>query len=168
MGAAAAAPAAPLLGFGPPGWLAYGVIVVGGGVVGYLLYDELTDDDAPAVPQTETTTDTETRRCDRPWTARVHAQGTDCGGKTSSTIGAPPLVNAQRPITKVEGVGLSNATWARLNRRQQRVRAQAKVRLERYINSGPPTGQRSFPASDRSGGKRYDIDNYGCTPNFVA
>jgi hypothetical protein len=27
--------------------------------------------------------------------------------------------------------------------------------------------QRSFPATDRSGGKRYDIDNCGCTPNFV-
>jgi hypothetical protein len=167
MGAAAAAPAAPLLGFGPPGWVAYGVIVVGGGIAAYLLYDQVTGSDAPAVPQTDTRTDTQTRRCDRPWTARVHAQGTDCGGTTSSTIGAPPLVKTQAPVTKAEGIGLSNATWALLNRRQQEVRIDAKARLERYIQSSPPLGQRSFPASDRSGGKRYDLDNYGCTPNFV-
>lgn len=167
MGAAAAAPAAPLLGFGPPGWLAYGVIVVGGGVAGYLLYEQVTGSDAPAVPQTDSRTDTQTRRCDRPWTARVHAQGTDCGGTTGSTIGAPPLVKTQAPVTRAEGIALSNATWALLNRRQQAVRVNAKERLEAYIRSSPPLGQRSFPASDRSGGKRYDLDNYGCTPNFV-
>lgn len=119
------------------------------------------------MPTTGTRTDTDTRTCDRPWTARVHAQGTDCGGTTGSTIGAPPLVKPTTPVTIAEGVLLSNTTFALLNRRQKAVRVQAKVRLERYIAAHPTLGQRSFPASDRSGGKRYDMDNYGCTPNFL-
>lgn len=169
MGVAAAGPAAPLLAGGPPGWLAYGVIVVGGGIAGYLLYDELTDDDAPAVPNTTTNTDTQTRECDRPWTCRVHAQGTDCGGTTGSTIGAPPIIKPSAPVTIAEGLALSAATFAMLNRRQAAVRVQAKARADRYIQNRPPLNtQRSFPASDRRGGKRYDVDNYGCTPNFLA
>lgn len=168
MGAAAAAPAAPLLGFGPPGWLAYGVIVVGGGAAAYLLYDAATATDTRTDAGTRTETGTATRSCNRPWTARVHAQGNDCGGTTGSTIGAPPLVKTQAPVTQAEGVGLSNATWALLSGRQQSIRRQAKARLEQYIRFYPPVNlPKSFPASDRSGGIRYDIDNYGCTPNFV-
>lgn len=168
MGLAATGPSAPLLGFGPAGWLAYGAIVVGGGIAGYLLYDAATSN-TQTHGGTRTDTGTATRSCNRPWTARVHAQGTDCGGRTSSTIGAPPLIKPQAPITRVEGVAPSNATWAMLTGRQQAIRIQAKARLEQYIYSNPPVNvQRSFPATDRSGGKRYDIDNYGCTPNFVA
>lgn len=168
MGAAIAGPAAPLLGAGPPGWVAYAVVVGGGVLVTYLAYDTATSNRAKTRTGTQTATDTEVRRCDRPWTARVHAQGSDCGGTSSSTIGAPPLVKRSAPVTQAEGLALSNATWSMLGSRQQAIRAQAKARLERYIQSRPPLGQRSFPASDPSGGKRFDLDNYGCTPNFVA
>lgn len=167
MGAVAAAPAAPLLALGPPGWLAYGVIVVGGGVLAYLVYDEITEDDAPAVPRTEADTDTQTRKCDRPWSVRVHAQGIECGGTTGSTIGAPPLVNLQRPITKIEGIALSNATFALLTRRQRKLRLLAKARLERHINRSSFLGKISFTVKGATGGERYDVDSFGCTPNFV-
>lgn len=156
------AAAAPLAGAGPPGWLALAVIGVGS-----LIWYASTRDAAPVVSTPTTETDTQTKKCDRPWTARVHAQGNDCGGTSSSTIGAPPIIKSAAPITRAEGMALSNATWAILNKRQQAIRIQAKTQLERYINATPPLGQRSFPATDRSGGKRLDIDNYGCTPNFV-
>ncbi|MBL3576397.1 hypothetical protein JMK10_19470 [Rhodovulum sulfidophilum] len=156
------APAAlPLTFAGPPGWAVLGVVGLG-----TLLWYGATRERAPAVPRTET--DTQTKTCDRPWTVRVHAQGNDCGGTSSSTIGAPPIVKTSAPVTRAEGIALSNATWALLNKRQQAIRVQSKTKLERYINSNPPLGQRSFPASDRSGGKRMDIDNYGCSPNFLA
>ncbi len=155
-----AAAAAPLVVAGPPGWLVLGVIGVGG-----LIWYSKTRDQTTPVPATRA--DTQTKTCDRPWTAHVHAQGKDCGGLSTSTIGAPTLVKQHAPVTRAEGLALSNATWAMLNRNQQKIRAQSKVQLERYINSNPPRGQKSFPASDRSGGKRYDVDNYGCSPNFL-
>lgn len=155
------APAAvPLTLAGPPGWAILAVVGVGG-----LLWYGATRERSTPVPATRT--DTQTKTCDRPWTARVHAQGSDCGGTSSSTIGVPPIVKPAAPVTRAEGIGLSNATWALLNKRQQAIRVQSKAQLERYINSNPPLGQRSFPASDRSGGKRMDIDNYGCSPNFL-
>ncbi|GFE52387.1 hypothetical protein So717_41400 [Roseobacter cerasinus] len=58
-----------------------------------------------------------------------------------------------------------------LNRRQRNVRTQAKARLESWIAARPPAGylgEKTFPASDPSGGKRYDVDSYGPSPNFIA
>ena len=104
------------------------------------------------------------------YTARVHAQGTDCGGKTSSTIGVPALTQ-NRPITVAEGLNLSAGTWALLSKTQAKARTEAKERAEAYISAGPSVGgylgQRSFPAEDRRGGKRYDVDTFGDGNSFV-
>ncbi|WYI67761.1 hypothetical protein WDB88_17585 (plasmid) [Thioclava sp. GXIMD4216] len=153
MGAAAL----PLTVAGPPGWAVLAVVTVA--------WFAATRDRSDSVPATGT--DTQTKKCDRPWTAHVHAQGEDCGGSSASTIGAPTLVKTAAPVTRAEGIALSGATWAMLNKNQQKIRVKAKEQLERYLQNRPPLGQRSFPASDRKGGKRLDLDNYGCSPNFI-
>jgi hypothetical protein len=103
--------------------------------------------------------------------ARVHAQGTDCGGRTGSTIGAPGI-NQATSVTVAQGLGLSDATWALLNRTQRSVRTQAKDNADQYIRDSPAAGGRlgkkSFPAIDRSGGKRYDVDTFGDGPSFTS
>lgn len=157
------AASAPLLAFGPPGWLAYAVIGVGGSIIVGALVHNAVRDDTRAVPITGTST----REC-RGWSVRIHAQGIDCGGRTTSTIGAPAYQSTQ-PITIAEGIMTSNATWALLTRRQKTIRESAKTRLETYITRRPPVNtEKTFPATDPSGGKRYDIGNYGCSPNFLS
>lgn len=161
MAVAALGPSTPLLSFGPPGWIAFGVVAVGTIGLTYFAAKSVTSS------QTSTVTDTTTKSCERPWTAHVHAQGNDCGSGSGATIGAPTLIKPAAPVTTGEGLMLSNATFAMLNSRQQGIRVRAKSQLERYVQNRPPLGQKSFPATDRSGGKRYDIDNYGCSPNFL-
>lgn len=92
---------------------------------------------APAVPATDTCV---SGNCPRPHSVRVHAQGTDCGGTTRSTIGAPPLRNNAAPIPVSATIGLSQLTWGMLNRRQRNVRTRAKARLESWVAGCPPSG----------------------------
>jgi hypothetical protein len=178
-GYAALSPA--LLG-GPPGWVVWAVggtaLTVGAAVVGsQAIQMARTRERAKAEPQAVPNT----RACEktgsvedckqRRYTVRVHAQGTDCGGTTGSTIGAPALTQST-PITVAQGLGLSATTWGMLGARQQSVREQAKAKAEDYISEGPASGgrlgQRSFPAADRRGGKRYDVDCFGDGPSFLA
>jgi hypothetical protein len=179
MAVAVAGPAAPLLAGGPPGWLAYGVIVGGAGILSYLAYDALTEEATQTGTATGTQTDTQTRRCDRPYTVVVHAQGSDItsgdnGGTSGATIGAAPIVNPTTPITTGQAIGLSVATHAMLNRTQLRMRSQTQSRLESWIRGLPPTGylgKRSFNARGDTRsfrGVRSDLDSYGCTPNMIA
>jgi len=168
---------APAAAGGPPGWVLWAVggtiITVGTVMLGNEVYQATRSEAeavprAPAVPRTDTCV---SGNCPRSYSVRVHAQGRDCGGTTGSTIGAPPLVNNGAPIAAAAAIGLSQATWAMLSRRQRNVRIQAKTRLERWVAARPPSGylgEKTFPASDPSGGKRYDIDSYGPSPNFIS
>ncbi|SDW34146.1 hypothetical protein SAMN04488001_0907 [Litoreibacter albidus] len=161
---------------GPPGWALWAIggtiITVGTVLLGNEVYqatraEPRAEPRAPAVPTTDTCA---TGNCPRPYSVRVHAQGMDCGGTSGSTIGAPAFVSTT-PIPAATAIGLSQATWAMLGRRQRSIRTQAKVRLERYVLARPPAGylgEKTFAASDPSGGKRYDVDSYGSTPNFIA
>ena len=56
-----------------------------------------TSDDVAAIPKTAE------EPCKR-YTVRVHAQGTDCGGTTASTIGAPAITQPT-PVTVEQGLG---------------------------------------------------------------
>ncbi len=155
---------------GPPGWVIWAVggtaITVGTIFLGKKVYDA-TQDRSRAVPRTDTDT---CQNCKRPYSITVHAQGTDCGGTTASTIGAPALVSVGVPFPAAAGVALSNATWGLLTKSQKKVRTAAKVKMETWILNRPPggfLGQKTFPASDPSGGKRYDTDSYGPDNNYI-
>ncbi len=157
---------APLLGLGPPGWAAYAALGVATVVGGVLIY-ERSRDRAPAVPTTRT--DTARQRCNRPWSVRVQAQGDVIGGRGGATLGAPPIVKAAAPVTVAEGLGLSAATFAMLSRGQARVLARAKAQADAWIANRPPhgaLGQKTFRVPDTS--NRFDVDSYGCSPNFIA
>lgn len=107
----------------------------------------------------------------RRYTVAVHAQGTDCGGETKSTIGAP-AVTKPIPLTVAEGLALSQATQAMLNRTQLNIREQVIAQAHKYIKTGPAGGGRfgkkSFPVLGIRGGIRYDVDCHGDGPSFVA
>jgi hypothetical protein len=159
---------APAAAGGPPGWVIWAVggtaITVGTVLLGKKVYDSA---QAPAVPNTDADT---CQNCKRPFSITVHAQGVDCGGTSSSTVGAPGLVRVGVPFTAAEGVALSGVTWAIIDKKQKKIREIAKVKLEGWITKRPPSGflgQKTFPASDPSGGKRYDTDSYGPSPNYI-
>jgi len=107
----------------------------------------------------------------RRYTVGIHAQGTDCGGKTSSTINAPAITQPV-PVTAAEGLVLSAATQAKLNRSQLAVREEAIAKAHRYIITGPANGGRfgkkSFPVLGVKGGLRYDVDCHGDGPSFIS
>ncbi|SFJ61272.1 hypothetical protein [Jannaschia pohangensis] len=161
---------APLLAGGPPGWVAYaglGVITLVGGI--YVMSQSRSQ--TRTVPATGTQTDTSERRCNRPWSVRVHAQGSIIGGRGGATLGAPPIVSPSAPVTSIAGIALAEATYAMLSRSQKSALADAKVRLQTWVGNRPPggfLGQQSF--RDRPGSRgsnRFDVDSYGCTPNFI-
>jgi|ERR1700754_1132802 len=172
----------PALIGGPPGWVAWAVggtvLTVGTLLIGREVYEMSRTRtrervEPRAIPRAETCERTGSQQdCGPPrrYTARVHAQGTDCGGTTGSTIGMPALTKTV-PISVGEGLALSAGTWGLLNRSQRTVREVAKARADEYILTGPGAGgrlgQRSFPAIDRRGGKRYDVDCFGSGPSFV-
>jgi hypothetical protein len=153
---------------GPPGWVIWAVggtaITVGTILLGKKVYDAT---QAPAIPKTDANT---CENCKRPYSITVHAQGTDCGGTSASTVGAPALVSVGVPFPALAGVALSNATWGLLTKSQKKIRALVKVKLEGWILARPPSGflgQKSFPVLGVAGGVRYDTDSYGPTPNYV-
>jgi hypothetical protein len=169
----AAAPAAPLLLGGPPGWVAYGVVVLGSAILAGAVVNEMTKNDQSSHSATASTTDTARKTCDRPYAVRVHAQGKIIGGTASSTLGAPPVVKPTTPVTVAEGLALSTQTFALLKRRQKKDLAPAKARLDRWMKRLPPHGflsQHSEYAkgTPEPGGNRFDADSMGCTPNFVS
>lgn len=99
---------------------------------------------------------------------QVHAQGTDCGGTTSSTIGAPALEKTV-PITVAEGLQLSASTQALLTASQLKVRKNAIAKAEKWMRERPPhgyLGQKSFPVLGVRGGIRYDVDCRGDGPSL--
>lgn len=162
---------APLLAGGPPGWVAYGLLGLATLAGGYLIYENSRSETA-SVPTTGTQTETGRKTCDRPWSVRIHAQGDVIGGRGGATLGAPPIVKTAAPVTVAEGLALSAATFALLGRRQRATLAPAKAQADAWIARLPPNGylgQRSFygPGKQREN-DRFDVDSYGCSPNFVA
>jgi hypothetical protein len=163
---------APLLAGGPPGWVAYGLLAVGTVIVGGMAYNNYSKTRDQSVPTTQAVPDTARRTCNRPYSVVVHAQGSIIGGTTGSTMGAAPIIRPAPPITTVEALGLSAATFAMLGRRAATELAPAKVRLDTWIAARPPAGflgQHSAYPGGRAGqgGNRMDLDSYGCTPNLV-
>lgn len=162
-----AAVAAPTLAFGPPGWVVFGVIALGTLAVGALAVSSSSR--TQAIPRTKTQARDRTReRCPRPWSVRVHAQGTQFGGTTGSTIGAPPIVQSA-PVTVGEGVALAAATFALLSKSQKKNLADAYRNCTAFIGSRPPTGflgKRSCYGRSRDN-NRFDVDSFGPSPNFI-
>jgi len=156
--------------WGTVAWVVVGTgltIAMGAGMA--KLEDELSKSRtrAPAVPLSRTA---ECEKCKR-YTARVHAQGKDCGGRTTSTIGVPALVKSI-PVTVAEGLLLSKGTQGLLNRSQLEIRVNVIVQAEKYIMDGPKVGgrlrEKSFVVRGVRGGIRYDVDTYGDGPSFVS
>lgn len=168
---------APAAAGGPPGWILWavggtvitvGTILLGKEVLEATRADPVPTTRAPAIPRTDGRV---CETCARPYSITVHAQGIDCGGTPSSTIGAPGLVNPSVPFPAASGVALSNVTWGMLARRQRDIRISAKARLERWILARPPggfLGKQTFSVPGVQGGIRYDTDSYGISPNYIA
>jgi hypothetical protein len=179
------AAASPLLLGGPIGWIAYAVVgtavTVGTIVLAKKAYDATRTEESQDTTRSEPVPKTRDRAepkvdvkpceaCKRPYSITVHAQGTDCGGKSSSTIGPPALVRIGVPFAAAEGVALSEVTWGMLSKSQKKIRTDAKLKMQAWMLNRPPggyLGQKTFPASDPSGGKRFDTDSYGPSPNYV-
>jgi len=165
----------PTLAGGPPGWVIWAVggtlITVGTIWAGTEIYDMTRSHSRERVePKTISKAKTSEKCKKKRYTVRVHAQGTDCGGTSRSTIGMPALTKPI-PIIVLEGLSLSTGTWGLLSRSQKRVRETTKIRADDYIKSGPSVGGRfgtkSFLVSDCRGGKRYDVDCFGSGKSFV-
>lgn len=165
---------APLNLAGPWGTLAWVVVGTGATILtaaGLLKLSEEVEksrETERAVPRAIPKTDTE--QCKR-YTARVHAQGMDCGGTTASTIGVPAITQCV-PVLVAQGLAMSMGTKALLAKRQLKTRMTAIAKAEAYIESGPASGGRfgmkSFVVLGVAGGIRYDVDCFGDGPSFVA
>ncbi len=155
--------AAPLLAGGPPGWAAYaglGLLTVGALI--------LASNSVDVASPTNTATREGAQSC-RSWSVRAHAQGDIIGGRGGATIGVPALVKSM-PITAAEGVGLCSATYALLQKRQKKMLAEPYAKAIKWINERPPRGalgRNSFYFNNDSN-NRFDVDSFGCTPNFIS
>lgn len=160
---------APLLAAGPPGWAAYAALAAGTVVVGGVIYMSSSTTNKEAKTDTSTKSDTQTCR-NRDWSVHSHAQGTDIGGTTKSTIGAPTVVSCN-PIPVSMGTANANATYAMLNKTQAKNRAEAYAKALKWLSNLPANGgflgQKSFENHKVSGGIRFDIDSYGPSNNFI-
>ncbi|MCF0043636.1 hypothetical protein [Dyadobacter fanqingshengii] len=175
---------APALAGGPPGWVIWAVggtaLTIGAIWAGTELLEnerEVTISRAeprviPKARQCAKGSSTQDCPNNKRYGARVHAQGVDCGGESGSTIGAPGISRYVFPVTVLEGITLSDVTWAMLTKSQKSIREIAKAKADAYIITGPASGGRlgkkTFPADDRSGGKRYDVDTFGDGPSFIS
>ena len=164
----AALAASPALAFGPPGWVVFGVAVVGTLVVGGEL--AWTVSKSQAVPDSRIQAkakDCTTTDCPRPWSVRVHAQGTDIGGTSGSTTGAPAIVQTY-PVAIAQGIALAGATYTLLTKSQKANLAPAYDKCIEFIQTcGGFLGQKSFYGRSRDN-NRFDVDSYGISPNFVS
>jgi len=107
------------------------------------------------------------KKCPR-YSVQIHAQGTDCGGTTASTIGSSTGEKTV-PITVAEGISLSATVQGMLTASQLKVRRNAIAKAEKWIRGRPPhgyLGQKSFPVPGVRGGIRYDVDCRGDGPSF--
>lgn len=165
---------APLNLAGPWGtvaWIVAGTVVTVGAAVGLVKLEESirADSRAKDIAIPHTGTRTETKKCDV-YSVRVHAQGVDCGGTSSSTIGAPALVKPV-PISVAEALLLSAATQVLLNRTQRKDRTIEIAKAENYIRRGPGGGGYYGPKSYLNfklrGGIRYDVDCLGCGRSLI-
>ena len=163
-----AAVATPALAFGPPGWVVFGVVALGTVAVGAWVASS-SSSQTRAIPRTSTRTRDRTREsCPRPWSVRVHAQGTQIGGTTGSTIGAPPILKTT-PVTVAEGTALAAATFALLSKSQKKNLTGAYQKCVAFIDSRPPAGflgKKSFYGRLRDN-NRFDVDSFGISPNFI-
>ena len=144
---------APLLAFGPVGWMAFGVLLVG--TTAAAVYMARRDAD-------QTFSNSRTRAgtracttCPQQHRGRVQAQG---GGLEKSLRWELPT-----PPTAIFGVGLATSLYSSLTRGQQEERAKAFAQLVRWISSRPPAGvyavvKESFPKPALRGGIRMDIE----------
>jgi hypothetical protein len=160
--------ASPALTLGPPGWVFFAAVVIGTAVVGVVAINEMQSQTVPDTRSQAKTKDCTTQDCPRPWSVRVHAQGTDIGGSSGSTIGAPPIVKTISPVLIAEGVTLATATYVLLTKRQAANLAPAYEKCIKFIRScGGFLGQKSFYGLSRDN-NRFDVDSYGPSPNFVS
>lgn len=160
---------APLLAAGPPGWLAYAALAVGSVVIGGALIMSSSKNKEKEKTRTQVETDTQTcRNCT--WTVRTHAQGTDIGGTSSSTIGAPPVA-LSTPIPALTGAANAHSTYALLTNKQATIRTEAFARALKWLSERPMNGgflgKQSFEVLGVRGGIRFDIDSFGPSNNFV-
>lgn len=100
------------------------------------------------------------------WSIVAHAQGTDVGGTSSSTVSAGGLEKST-PVLKAEGIMKLTQVREMLTRRQRELREQAFDKAVNYIQKHAYLGKKSFEVSDARGGARYDVDSYGPSDNFV-
>jgi len=165
-----AAIAAPALAAGPPGWVVFGVAVLGSAVVAGIGYIGMSSSRSQSI--SESTTSTRERVCEecpRPWSVRTHAQGSDIGGTSGATLGAPPIVKTS-PVTVAEGVALASVTYGLLTRSQMKNLADAYENCVSFISKRPPRGflgSRSFYGFSRDN-NRFDVDSFGTSPNFIS
>lgn len=179
----AAIAASPALAFGPPGWVVFALAVVATvavagvvGVGGAALVNQAQNQSkaqSEAKPgvivqcPASTSEATKEKKQKRPWSIRVHAQGTDIGGTTGSTVGAPPIVQMS-PILVAQGVALAAATFALLTARQQNNLQLAYAKCVNFIQTcGGFLGSKSFYGRSRDN-NRFDLDSYGPSNNLVA
>lgn len=163
----AALAASPALAFGPPGWAVFAVAVVGTAIVGAFAVSEMRSQTVPDTRAQAKAKDCTTQDCPRPWSVRVHAQGTDIGGTSGSTIGAPAIVQTF-PVTIAQGVALATATYALLTKGQKANLALAYEKCVRFIQTcGGFLGKKSFYGLSRDN-NRFDVDSFGPSPNFVS
>lgn len=162
------APALPLLALGPPGWLVFAAATVVVVAAAAITADQVQRSRTRTADRAEPRVDAIPRvPCPRPWSVRVHAQGTDIGGTSGSTIGAPPIVQTS-PISAAQGVLLAGATFALLTSRQQQNLQPAFARCVAFIETCRGfLGKRSFYGLSRDN-NRFDVDSFGPTPNFIA
>jgi hypothetical protein len=105
--------------------------------------------------------------CDPHYGARVHAQGTDCGGTTGATIGSS--MSSSSPITVGQALSLSSQTQGKLNASQLKIRKNVIAKLEKWIKKRPPggfLGKHGYQVPGVKGGIRYDCDCFGDGPSL--
>jgi len=162
--------AAPAIAAGPPGWVVFALALAGSAALGALAGRHASSRSrSTSIPRTRDVTieDCPPRR---PWSVRVHAQGTDIDGTSGSTIGAPPVTQTSGPVCVAQGVALAGATFAMLEARPQRNLEPAFDRCVRFIEARPPAGflgKRSFYGRSNDN-NRFDVDSFGPSNNFVS
>lgn len=164
--------ASPALAFGPPGWVVFGLAVAGTAITGIWVASQSNTRSSTSIASPKVATNECVTECKpkRPWAVRVHAQGTDIGGTSGSTLGMPALSQTTAPITVAQGITLATGTYALLPRRIGENLAGAYEKCVTFIQSCRPygwNGQKSFYGS-KGGNNRFDVDAFGPSPNFVS